>query len=84
MEPSAHVQDSVYYAFINMTHIGFGNFITILQDKELDNKLGPWMLACKYASLLTERSGWTYVEVEHKFSEGTLQYVIIILIFRKS
>ena len=47
MELNAHGQDSVYYTFINMTHIGFGSLITILQDEELDNKLGPWMLACR-------------------------------------
>ena len=35
----------MYYAFINMTHIGFGNLITILRDQAVDTKLGPWMLA---------------------------------------
>ena len=62
MELNAHGQDSVYFVFINMTHSGFGNFITLLQDKELDNELGPWMLACRYAYLLNGRPGWTYID----------------------
>ena len=67
MELNAHGQDIVYYAFINMTHIGFGNLITILQHKALDTKLGHWMLAYRNANLPTEKSGWTCIEVAHEF-----------------
>ena len=38
-------QDSVYYAFINMTHIGFGDLINVHRDHEVASKLGPWMWA---------------------------------------
>ena len=37
--------DSVYYAFINMTHIGFGDLINVHRDHEVASKLGPWMWA---------------------------------------
>ena len=46
-----YYQDSVYYAFINMTHIGFGNLITILRDQAVDTKLGPWMLAYRFVTI---------------------------------
>ena len=41
----------MYYAFINMTHIGFGNLITILRDQAVDTKLGPWMLAYRFVTI---------------------------------
>ena len=54
-------QDSVYYAFINMTHIGFGNLITILRDQAVDTKLGPWMLAYRLVicKVQTDKADWT-------------------------
>ena len=35
--------DSVYYAFFNMTHIGFGNLVNIRRDQAVATKLGLWM-----------------------------------------
>ena len=47
--------DSVYYAFINMTHIGFGDLINVHRDQEVAGKLGPWMWA--YRGVQT---GWGF------------------------
>ena len=51
----------MYYAFINMTHIGFGNLITILRDQAVDTKLGPWMLAYRLViyKVQTDKADWT-------------------------
>ena len=46
--------DSVYYAFINMTHIGFGDLVNMHRDQEVATKLGPWM--------------WAYREVNQNFA----------------
>ena len=35
----------MYYAFINMTHIGFGDLFNVHRDQKVADKLGPWMWA---------------------------------------
>ena len=49
--------DSVYYAFINMTHIGFGDLIIMHRDQKVAGKLGSWMWAYRGVSRVGIRFG---------------------------
>ena len=58
--------DCIYYAFFNMTHIGFGNLINIRRDQAVASKLGLWMWAYRLVKQkLTPIVGITYF-VNHR------------------
>jgi len=63
--------DSVYYAFINMTHIGFGDLINVHRDQEVAGKLGPWMWAYRAFTVvwLVLGLGYMFMITEH-LSQG--------------
>ena len=77
VENSWSYLDSLYYAFVNITHIGFGDLINVHRDQEVATKLGPWMWAYRAFTVvwLVFGLGYMFMITEH-LSEG--QYVQII------